>query len=166
MERICFFCHTTSDKLEICAECENIYSCPKHLKIHKPGEQCLPFKVVIKKDIGRCVVATKNILAGEIVLEDKSAMVGPACTERVCLECLDPISADEKCTECQLPLCCKADKHTKECPVLKEWKQDESTNLSLYMAVGILRGLSVDDETKAKVDLLMDHLDMRLLAAW
>eukprot|EP00092_Neocalanus_flemingeri_P003072 GFUD01003281.1.p1 GENE.GFUD01003281.1~~GFUD01003281.1.p1 ORF type:complete len:499 (+),score=130.58 GFUD01003281.1:101-1597(+) len=156
----CFFCNSTT-QLHPCDYCENIQSCEKHLHIHRPSNTCLPFRILFQEGVGRCVVAARDILAGEMVIEDKAAMIGPACRERVCLECLAPISEETRCHICGLPLCCEGPRHHLECQIMKGWKV--GSNLSLYLAVCIIRGLAADGDTQELVDGLMDHLDERRL---
>ena len=157
-ENECFFCNS-SIKLQSCEHCDKIYSCENHLQIHRPSNTCMPFTVVTKECVGRCVLAVRDILAGEVIIEDKAAMIGPACREKVCLECLAPVAEDTKCSSCGLPLCCEGPRHHMECQVLRGWKG--SNNLSLYLAVCVIRGLAIDSCTHERVDKLMDHLEER-----
>jgi len=154
----CFFCNSTDNVLP-CEYCDHVQTCEKHLQVHRPSDKCLPFKILIKEGVGRCVVAARDILAGEVIIEDKAAMIGPACRENVCLECLAPIPKDTKCQSCGLPLCCEGPRHKLECEVMKGWKIE--SNLSLYMAVGVVRGLTVDSFTQELIYGLMDHIEDR-----
>jgi len=50
---------------------------------------CLPYRVEVVEGVGRCVVATRLVTAGELILEESPAVVGPCFdTPPVCLECL------------------------------------------------------------------------------
>ena len=154
----CFYCGTT-DNVFKCEDCDQVFSCEKHLKIHRPGKTCLPFTVITKEGVGRCAVASRDILAGEVVIEDNAAIIAPAAGNLVCLECFGAVTADSKCVDCSLPLCCKGPWHKMECGKMTSWVGEKTS--SLYLSVAVLRLLSVDPDTWDLVDCLMDHLEER-----
>ena len=90
----------------------------------EPDTICWPFRIDIQPNIGRIMVATRDIRAGEIILEEMPAVWGPNNkSAAVCLECLNPAfklpdaSVDEKvngdkggilintCSKCHFPIC-------------------------------------------------------------
>ncbi|KAG8322786.1 hypothetical protein J6590_015777 [Homalodisca vitripennis] len=84
---------------------------------------CKPFKVSEDKILGRHLVATRDIKAGEVVLRESPLLQGPSqVTGPVCLSCLQAISQhnSEPCDKCGWPLCrkpsCRQSKqHLPEC---------------------------------------------------
>merc|ERR1711892_240771 len=158
MSHACFYC-AVNELVIKCNDCENIFSCERHLKIHRPSDTCLPFTVITRGHIGRCAVASRNILAGEIVIEDNAAMIAPAAGHLVCLECFSPVSGDTKCGKCSLPLCCKGPRHKVECGLMAKWSGERTS--SLYLSVAVLRLMAVGSKTWELVDSLMDHLEER-----
>lgn len=85
---------------------------------------CWPFCIETRPLIGRIMVATRDIRAGETILEEPPAVWGPnSKSTAVCLECLssppkilesecnnkqdeaDDIRATNKCSKCQFPVC-------------------------------------------------------------
>ena len=158
MAQPCFYCSATDQAFQ-CNDCANIFSCERHLKIHRPSGSCLPLTVISKEGVGRCAIASRDILAGEIIIEDNAALIAPAATSLVCLECFSPVSADVKCGDCSLPLCCQGPRHEVECGQMAGWAGEMTS--SLYLSVAVLRLLAVDSETSELVDDLMDHLEER-----
>ena len=158
MSQACFYCAAT-ELVSECGDCEQVFSCKTHLKTHRPNNTCLPFTVITRRGVGRCAVASRDILAGEIVIEDDAAMIAPAAGGLVCLECFGPVPETSKCGECCLPLCCQGPRHKVECGKMARWSGERSS--SLYLSVAVLRLLSVDSHTWTLVDSLMDHLEER-----
>merc|ERR1719180_546736 len=71
-----------------CPAC-GVTCCSLHLTAHRPADVCLPFPVRVGEGVGRYVVATRDIKAGQVILEDRPACLGPCFdTEAVCVECL------------------------------------------------------------------------------
>ena len=56
--------------------------------------------------VGRCALASRDIEAGEVVMEDEAVMVSPGGGRRVCLECGARIAEEVTCVQCGLPVCC------------------------------------------------------------
>ena len=138
-KNFCTYCPPDSDKIYYCNE--------EHLEVHrgkmhlkqdsKSSAQksssengvdnnytCWPFRIETKPEIGRIMVATRNIRAGEIILEEYPAVWGPNNkSAAVCLGCLKPalkvqIKNDENdtedaindvsintCSKCRFPIC-------------------------------------------------------------
>ncbi len=75
--------------------------------------------------VGNILVATRDIKATEIILEEYPAASGHhAKTKPCCMECQGPAKPDEKCENCNFPLC-KSEKcqrketHSAECAIFK-----------------------------------------------
>lgn len=90
----------------------------------EPDTICWPFRIDTRPNVGRIMVATRDIRAGEIILEEMPAVWGPNNkSAAVCLECLKPAfkltdkSNDENvdhnqggilintCSKCHFPIC-------------------------------------------------------------
>ncbi|XP_055845262.1 SET domain-containing protein SmydA-8 [Episyrphus balteatus] len=95
-------------------------------------ENDLPYKVEISEVMGRYLVASRNLEAGEPIIEELPLAIGPSAnSEAVCLGCYIPVKltlSQYKCSECKWPLCspeCRGigqvTGHTSyECKFLKE----------------------------------------------
>ena len=83
------------------------------------------YPISIPNQVGRYVVATRDISAHEVILRDEVGVVGPNHdTYPVCMECLLPVDGSFLCPECNLPLCNEAcyekrGYHNAECELLK-----------------------------------------------
>jgi hypothetical protein len=81
-----------------CGGCQKVGYCSKehqknHWKIHK-GE-CCAWKVVENAELGRHLVAVRDIKQGEIILQEKPLLVTPPkITLPVCLGCYSEFRAD------------------------------------------------------------------------
>ena len=141
-QKRCFLCRTavelsSSDvNKNVCSFCPKssatIYYCsPEHLSLHRGNSHknrtyteiiCWPFCIETKPLIGRIMVATRDIRAGETILEEQPAVWGPnSISTAVCLECLNPpkilhlecndkqdestIHSINKCSKCRFPVC-------------------------------------------------------------
>eukprot|EP00092_Neocalanus_flemingeri_P013253 GFUD01014283.1.p1 GENE.GFUD01014283.1~~GFUD01014283.1.p1 ORF type:complete len:522 (+),score=161.87 GFUD01014283.1:236-1801(+) len=169
-------CYLCQDQTEhSCPEC-GLPSCSSHLPTHLVDKVCLPFTVLYKEGVGRYVVATRDIKASEVILEDHPAVLGPNYeTEAVCLECLSRADGSVLCHHCNLPLCsdkCRdGPKHKAECDVFREMEKKvvvarfgSGTIAYEYGCITVLRLLALRDtnpETWARVQFLMDHEDER-----
>ena len=85
--------------VHFCTDCGNINSddrvwfcCKDHLKLHKIDHEtnCFPYRVSNgDEERGRCLVATRDIQAGEVIFVEEPITVGPLHdTKPVCLGCL------------------------------------------------------------------------------
>ena len=91
----CFLCINPADST--CDTCSVPICSENHAKIHRSKEGlCRPFRVRYRQGVGKYLVATRNISALEIILEEKPAAFGPDHdTKPVCLECHSLISPNE-----------------------------------------------------------------------
>ena len=93
----CFLCEAACDGL--CEACGEVYfCCDDHRDLHRPvaaessAAECYPFAVVAVPGVGRALVATRDIAAGELVFEERPLTVGPLHdTPPVCLGCFDKV---------------------------------------------------------------------------
>jgi len=123
---------------------------------------------------GRVMVASRDILPWELVLEDTCLVMAPNDVP-VCLGCLGQLSAETVvlCEGCGWPICsascAKREEHRRECklfsqqgvtPTLRNFSEQNW----MYLAVGILRTLFLKQDNKKlwqHVENLMDHWEER-----
>ena len=172
----CFICGLASCELEQCPRCETRWCCPSHRDLHLDTETgaCFPFSVQWTEEVGRCMVAARDIKAGEVIFrETESLVIGPGheCPP-LCLSCLGPCDSSVTCEGCGYPVCdeeCGASHLvTRECGLLARGPapvfSDSETLTEVYHPILPLRLLLVmrEDEAKARMaDLFMDHREDR-----
>jgi len=170
----CFLCSEVTPQQ--CPHCP-AFTCPAHYSTHRTAQACRPFAVRYREEVGRYVVATRDIKAMEIILEEqKPAVLGPVYESRpVCLECLGPVDGSVTCIECALPLCgveCQGGpNHRPECKIFsgleeKVKVEDLSAPVPLYGCITGIRLLSLkeeDEEMWGRLGMLMDHDQERRL---
>ena len=77
-----------------CTGCHVTFYCSRehqklHWKVHK--SQCCAYKVCSSPDIGRFLVATRDLKPGEMIISETPLVMGPqAVTIPVCLACYKP----------------------------------------------------------------------------
>jgi len=109
----CFLCGITTE--HVCPDC-GVDACPLHIQFHQArGSQhstlglstkCLPFRVIWKEGVGRCVIATKDIQPLQLILQDKPVVLGPNYeTQAVCVQCLGSVNGEYPCEKCNLLFC-------------------------------------------------------------
>nr|XP_018904096.1 PREDICTED: protein msta-like [Bemisia tabaci] len=137
----------------------------------------LPYQILEDKDLGRHVVATRDMEVGEVVLEEMPLVMGPAqATEPVCLGCLNALQKGqiEECERCGWPVCsqkCAASKHHRaECDwtINKRGQKVKISNFGSshpsYECITALRCLEKrrsDPKTWKKLTALESHCDLR-----
>lgn len=130
------------------------------------------------KEKGRILVASTDIEAGEVVLEDNCIVAAPDGVP-VCLKCLGSLPLDNvyvsyECAECHWPVCSEtcvnsvSEDHLPECEILSKSKITPQTCGSVklwYSIVPLLRMLILKrDQTKlywATVGKFESHWDIR-----
>ena len=69
--------------------------------------------------VGNILVTTRDIKATEIILEEHPAALGHhAKSKPCCMECLGPVPNEDRCDNCNFPLC-KTEKC--KCPIYKRF---------------------------------------------
>ncbi|KAL0274822.1 UNVERIFIED_CONTAM: hypothetical protein PYX00_002854 [Menopon gallinae] len=165
----------------VCGGCKTTNYCSKeHQKLHwKSGhkEQCKPiFRIEVNDVLGRHLVATRDIKAGELILQEPPLIVGPkAVSLPVCLGChsvCQPGSSVE-CDGCGFPLCsvkCQlSDHHFDECRLMTEGKYKVKIEFGEknagYFPIVPLRCLLAKEknpEKYKKIINLQSHLEEKL----
>ena len=149
----------------------------------------LPMQINLKPfffQVGRYVVATRDIEPLELIIKDKPGILGPnQKTAPACLECLQPVNGEYLCPECSLPLCgsncTNGRNHLPECHVFsqklptnfkfrinfedKKWENNNSPS-SEYSCITPLRALKLKNnnpEMWSRLLLLMDTDEDRVI---
>jgi len=112
---VCFLCQS-EEAFETCDKCESVAWCGReHAKAHfrVSDGACLPFKIERRPLKGNVMVATRKIVAPEVILEELPAVSGPDNRGRLtCVQCQKPWppsrateEAFPTCNMCGFPVC-------------------------------------------------------------
>jgi len=137
----------------------------KNLKAQKPSSKNLSYKIANDPVLGNHVVATKNIKADEIILQEAPLVFGPAQQSApVCLACFIPVDGSYKCPRSGWPLCgptcAKAVQKNPEvvvptqCEATFEIEEYFKINY-MYECIIVLRALLLQKQAPAKWKKLM-----------
>ena len=71
---------------------------------------CYPFQLRHSAEVGRYLVASRDIQPLELILEDQPSVVGPsrkqpALNHVICVECFRRVTGDLTCQLCHFPIC-------------------------------------------------------------
>jgi len=93
----CFLCdRICADK---CPDCGQVFACsPQHLQVHRGGKKCLPWVVKFQEGVGRTLVANRDILPFELVMQD-NPLVKVVDADQFCVNCGEKLEGEE-CTPC------------------------------------------------------------------
>jgi len=118
---ICAQCGAAANQR--CTGCHVTFYCSRgcqksHWKIHK--SQCCAYKVCSSPELGRYLVATRDLKPGEMIISETPLVMGPqAVTIPVCLACYKPATSKYVCPKCGWPMCsekcAKSAVHEAEC---------------------------------------------------
>jgi len=170
----CFICGLEAS--ESCGECGTNFCCFEHGALHcnKVTGVCHPYEIKFTPDVGRYVVASRDIKQGEIIFtENAPLVVGPnqECPA-LCLVCLGPGDVEVICEGCGWPMCSSecAEEHrySQECSLLSSVPapefQDSETISEAYHPILPLRLLLKKKDFPAVnrlAELFMDHKEDR-----
>ncbi|XP_046969776.1 SET domain-containing protein SmydA-8 [Vanessa cardui] len=184
---VCEVCQRPAN--QTCGGCKLVYYCSKaHQKLGwKEGHKlkCCAYKIHYSEELGRHMVATRDIQQGEIILKEKPAAIGPkmSCTPH-CLSCgikLQPIQKDDqldfyKCSSCNWPMCdvvCeKSEVHREECKAMSKsnykcsikYESPEKTEAA-YCVIAPMRVLLMKESNPRQYESIMSlesHLKDRI----
>jgi len=92
-----------------CTGCHITFYCSRdHQKLHwkKHKSSCCAYKVCTCPELGRYLVATRDLKPGELVLSETPLVIGPqAVTVPLCLTCYKPSDGKFSCPKCGWPMC-------------------------------------------------------------
>ncbi|XP_034946527.1 SET domain-containing protein SmydA-8-like [Chelonus insularis] len=160
-----------------CGSCKSVFYCSReHQKLDwkKHSKQCRLFEIAEDKNVGRHLIATRKIEAGEVILIEKKPLVAAPQqgTNPVCLSCYVSLTNDNAtpCQKCGWPLCNNCQEHGEECQftVNHRDKKVSITEFGIphptYKCIGIVRALSLrqsDPESYQKLLNLESHCDAK-----
>eukprot|EP00092_Neocalanus_flemingeri_P007671 GFUD01008283.1.p1 GENE.GFUD01008283.1~~GFUD01008283.1.p1 ORF type:complete len:508 (+),score=99.99 GFUD01008283.1:66-1589(+) len=135
---------------QCCGGCGNVSYCGvKHQKSHWADHKaaCSPFKIEQSAQFGKNLIAGRNLSAGDLIIDEEVAVLGPTVDEGspgVCLGCYFPTHG-YKCSTCQAPLCgptCETQSdHAQECEVLAKYDVCQKKMKDLESLISPLRFL-------------------------
>ncbi|RZF39124.1 hypothetical protein LSTR_LSTR013859 [Laodelphax striatellus] len=172
---------------QLCGGCKTVFYCSReHQRAdwkQRHKHQCSCYKVVASDTLGRHLVATRDIKAGEVIIKEPPLVVGPKlCSVPTCLGChktLQATSPDDetpanyyKCSGCGWPLCaprCESlPQHKQECELMCKngftstiTYQNSPKPESAYCVILPLRCLLLDKPKFEQFMNLESHLETR-----
>ena len=129
-----------------------------------------PFEVSTFPGIGRCLLATRDINPGELILEDFSCAAGPKeeANEDVCIVCIRKDELRSQCHRCGLPICDKCKDHEKECEEIERFSGGRNLAdipreilLSCLVPLRLRKAMERNKKVSDEVRLLCDHPEAR-----
>jgi len=173
----CKQCGKSSKNAVACGGCWQVWYCSTACQAsnwEKHRLECKPWKISKHPDLGRYLVATRDMDAGEIIFADSPLLIGPKqITEPVCLACYRPVEGDYRCKRCGFPMCDRncadAESHQPECVAVADSGNPVKVTLfgennSLYECITPVRLLALRDSRVSlwrKLINLESHDDRR-----
>lgn len=169
----CFLCWSP-DSTEKCQYCGLVSFCPDHKTLHRPDNYCYPYKAMYDAELGRHMIATRDIRALELVESEYPLVTGPYIkTSPQCLTCFRLLSGNFRCEDCNFPMCgqdcASSEAHGAECQLFRSVglraRVDNILAISEeYCCIASLRLLLLlEQEKKGKfskfVNQMMDHCE-------
>jgi len=146
----CWLCSCVSTTP--CPECKGIY-CSLHIARHRFQGTCLPLRLRLDDEKGKCLVATQDMKPLEVILREDYILITPYTKSKpICLGCYRKVKLQYSCESCGFPLCSKkcetSEDHLFECDLISKskWRPQVDLNNETAPAYGIvmlLRCLSV-----------------------
>ena len=125
------------------------------------------WKVSTLPNIGKVLLATRDIKPWEKVLEDTALVTAP-CNSAACLGCLGAVSGEVVCARCKWPVCqeqCQEQQtHQEECQLFQRSQispkadQLESSH-GIYSFISVLRILLLKTTDKAMWEIVEEMMD-------
>jgi len=147
--------------------------CASHLELHRAGDgPCFPWTVREEEHVGRYMVTTRKVRAGETLFEETPVVIGPNQEgSPICLSCYSRVGLEYLCSRCGYPVCdidCEQSPvHAAECRVLSRGDKpvfSENEDTEAYHCILPLRLLLLsrsDPDRYSLTDRLMDHEEDR-----
>ncbi len=120
-----------------------------------------PWKLTAVNNVGRGLIATRDISVNELILCEPPLVIGPVGNEKddlVCAICYKLITKIDLCFNCSMPICssCSTNYRHVECEFLQSLNMN-GKNSSLQMvirALSAIRGLFLSENEKNVLNLL------------
>jgi len=161
-----FVCaHCSGPANQRCTGCHITFYCSRdHQKQHwkKHKSSCCAYKVCFSTEIGRYLVATRDLKPGEMVVSETPLVIGPmAVTVPICLACYKVSDGKFSCPKCGWPMCnatcAKSQAHEPECSLtasrgspLQMPANCYNKPYPIYEVVTILRSLYLKQSSAGK----------------
>ncbi|KAL1117654.1 hypothetical protein AAG570_003969 [Ranatra chinensis] len=174
--KACIVCG--QEATSVCSNCKNAAYCSKEhqksdWKNHKTC--CFPFEVKKNDDLGRHMVATRDIPSDSLIFSELPIVYGPKIVnpEPQCLGCYSPLDLDTSvyCPGCHWPVCSPLclglsdqQHHFPECAVLSKNTEIMGRRQFNYEAITPLRCLILQKRNKRKWGefiSMQSHMDKR-----
>merc|ERR1712106_635450 len=168
----CFLCGRLAES--VCPSCNNVwFCCPTHGRLHYREEvgSCFPWRVEERENVGRLMVTTRKVFAGQTLFLEEPIVHGPnQVGSPICLTCYASVSLEYTCKKCGYPMCddeCAQDiAHRAECEILSRGDKPvfENGETEAYHCILPLRMLLLarnDPDIFSLADHLMDHEEER-----
>ncbi|KAJ9579508.1 hypothetical protein L9F63_004827 [Diploptera punctata] len=157
-----------------CSACKQVAYCSKEhqkedWKKHKSA--CRPFEIRSSPELGKYLVASRDLSPGDVIISEQPLIVGPKLhsEQPICLGCHVPTRFDSeyRCPKCLWPFCgpsCPADPriHGPECVILRlqakknlEAAAGRDVSIYHYDAVTPLRCLALQRRNPRKWEQIM-----------
>lgn len=124
-----------------------------------------PWKLTTIANVGRGLIATRDISVNEMILCEPPLLIGPVGSEKddvVCSICYKPITETDVCADCSIPVCLNCSEmgsHT-ECKFLKSLNLNGKGSLQMVRSLAAVRGLFLTENDKEVLNLLQcNHTD-------
>ena len=148
----CFLCNG-KPRPELTEDGTDVQYCGEVCKeLHFPPDKETAWPIVVKyrSQVGRYILASRDIAAGEIIFTEEALALGPAHDSLPsCLNCLKLSPPDGYlCPKCGLPvcdeMCAEGEEHSKECVILQkldrqEHVEDYTSPAPIYWCIATLR---------------------------
>ncbi|XP_023323722.1 protein msta [Eurytemora carolleeae] len=159
----CFLCGRESTTS--CTSCQKVHYCSReHYIYHRQQNYCFPFRIVWRAGKGKCMIASRDISALELILFDTAVVVGPRNKGGpVCLDCGKETNNPYSCGICSFPLCgelCQVGKaHQEECRILQKISsiKDKTSVYQWITPIRLLLKMASNPRIYRQIQFLLDN---------
>eukprot|EP00096_Caligus_rogercresseyi_P012657 TRINITY_DN5373_c0_g1_i1.p1 TRINITY_DN5373_c0_g1~~TRINITY_DN5373_c0_g1_i1.p1 ORF type:complete len:578 (-),score=111.95 TRINITY_DN5373_c0_g1_i1:77-1810(-) len=167
----CYIC-ASQDVQSVCQSDPSVKYCSdEHKALHEDENgDSYPFSIHFNEEVGRYMVASRDIQPGEIIFQEEPLAYGPNHSSLpTCMECMRRVEEPFLCLRCNLPLCDEmcgfGEEHAKECSVFSKIKPKLSVKSMnardpIYWSITTVRALTLkktDPERYSIIKRMMDH---------
>ncbi|XP_040574757.1 SET domain-containing protein SmydA-8 [Lepeophtheirus salmonis] len=167
----CYICNS-KDVASVCKSNPEVKYCSEeHQSMHESDDgDPYPFTVKFNEEVGRYMVASRDIQPGEIIFQEEPLAYGPNHSSLpTCLECMRRVDEPILCPRCNLPLCDEmcgfGEEHAKECSIFSKLSpkltvESMDKRDPIYWSITTVRALTLKKTDPLKYDIIkrmMDH---------